>query len=290
MWAIRGFGWLAARDPAGSLDAFYARNRQGAPFVVVPAARRDSELGETGLRREVLVEVLRGAQERKLPAMAIVDDWTQAADVVELGANAVYGLPGGPVPEALVERMRALNVAYAPALGLYLELNHLLGNERALNDPFLTATVQPAILDSYRSERGLFQVWRPYLDQGRARQASALQSLERLAEAGVRVVVASEGCWPGAFQGHSSHAVQAWLERAGLDGWTRLSAATLWPAQLLGRRLDFEPGQPADFLALDADPLQSAKNLQQISLVIRQGKLVDRQLLLPDLKRRSWQP
>ena len=166
----------------------------------------------------------------------------------------------------------------------------MLGNARALGDPFITATVQPVILDTYRNEQGLFEEWRRSLAVGRARQSSALAAVAQLAKAGVRIVATSDGNWAGTFQGYSSHALQAWYERAGLDGWTRLSAATLWPAQFSGRKLSFEAGQPADFLALDTDPLQSAENLRRIALVIRHGKLVDRSKLLPDLTRRDFRP
>jgi imidazolonepropionase-like amidohydrolase len=103
----------------------------------------------------------------------------------------------------------------------------------------------------------------------------------------VKLVVTSDAGWmAGAFQGYGSLATQVWLEQAGLDGWTRLSAATIWPARVLGRKqLDFAPGAPADFVAVTADPLQSAEHLKRVSLVVRSGKVVDRERLLPDLTR-----
>ncbi len=107
--------------------------------------------------------------------------------------------------------------------------------------------------------------------------------------AGVHVVAVSDAGWTaGAFQGYSSHATQAWLERAGLDGWARLSAATVWPAAVVGRHIGFEVGQAADFLATNADPLANAQNLRKIAWVIRKGRLVNRDKLLPDLTRRNY--
>jgi imidazolonepropionase-like amidohydrolase len=62
----------------------------------------------------------------------------------------------------------------------------------------------------------------------------------------------------------------------------------VWPAELLGRRVGFEPGHAADFLAVAADPRESAEHSRDIRLVIRKGKLVDRESLLPDLERREY--
>lgn len=129
-------------------------------------------------------------------------------------------------------------------------LDHVLGNERALSDPFLTATVQPAILDTYRNEQGLFGECRRTLTLGRARRSGALAAVAQLAKAGLRIVATSDGNWAGTFQATA----------------------------------------PADFLAVAADPLQSAQNLRHIALVIRQGKVVNRATLLPDLERRDFRP
>jgi len=243
----------------------------------------------SGVKPAVLAELMAGAAERHLPAVVLVDDWAQAREASEQGARVIYGFPEERVPDTLLELMRARGVAFAPALTRYLELGRLLGNEAALSDPFLTATLRPAVRDSYRSEQGIWQEWRPELALGRERQAVMLESVARAAKAGVRLVVATDAGWvAGAFQGYSSHAAQAWLERAGLDGWARLSAATVWPAALLGRRVGFAPGAPADFLALQADPLQNAQNLRKIAWVMRKGRLANRDQLLPDLTRGNY--
>jgi hypothetical protein len=282
------YGCAGVPDGATLQSLLDDRKRHAVPFVMIAASTAQPQQGDVGLRPELLAAALRGTRERQLRSVVTVDDWQRAAEVAELGASAVYGLPEGDVPDAVVEQLRERNVAYAPALALYLELDQLLGNERALSDPFLTATVQLPVLDSYRSERDMFPLWRQFLEKGRTRKQQALSSVGRLARAGVRILVASDACWAGTFQGHASHAAQFWLERAGLDGWTRLSAATSWPAELLGRRVGFEPGHAADFLAVAADPLERAEHSRDIRLVIRKGKLVDRESLLPDLERREY--
>lgn len=286
--SIDDYGCEPVVDRGAVRGALDRRQQQRRPFVMLAARATAPRKYEFGLAPELLAEALQGARARKLPAIVVVDDWQRAAEVVELGPTALYGLPAGPVPDALVDGMRQQGIAYAPALSLYLELDRFLANERALSDPFLTATVQPIVLETYRTERDMYDLWRRFLDVGRARKHEALLSLERLAKGGVAIVVTTDAAAAGTFQGYASHGTQAWLERAGLTGWQRLAAATSAPAQLLGRSVGFEPGQAADFLALEADPLASAENLRRIAFVMRQGKLVDRAKLLPDLTRREF--
>ncbi len=279
-----------ADDVRSARAALDERVRHGVPFVyVVRAKPRKGSL--TGVSPAVFAELMTGAAARHLPVIVLVDDWDEAREAAQLGASVIYGFPETPIPDTLLELMRVRGVAFAPALTRFLELNRLLGNEPALSDPFLTATLQPAVRDSYRSERNLFQEWRDDLTVGRAHQAVMLESVARAAKAGVRVVVASDAGWTaGAFQGYSNHAAQAWLERAGLDGWARLSAATVWPAAVFGRHVGFAVGEAADFLALAADPLQSAGNIRKIAWIIGKGRLVNRAKLLPDLTRGNYTP
>lgn len=286
--SVSSFACTTVKSPRETEQALDARQRARAPFVVVSfLAAGDSALG--GVSAPLLAVALAGARRRALPSLVLVDDWRGAQQAAELGASIVHGFPEGIVPDDVLQTFVRREVAFAPALSQYLEALRLLGSPAARAEPLLRLTVMPEVLDTFASERDAFEEWRPTLQQGRARRADVMQSLGRLVGAGVRLVVTSDAGWmAGAFQGYGSLATQAWLEQAGLDGWTRLSAATLWPARALGRRADFAAGAPADFVALTADPLQSAEHLKRISLVMRGGKVVDRERLLPDLTRSNY--
>lgn len=276
------------RTPATLRLLLDARRRAGAPFVAISyLGPKDMPL--PGLSRELLDDALTAARERGLPTLVLIGTWQQAQEAAELGASVVHGLPGGAPPATLAQTLRDKQVAFAPALAGYLEMERLLGSEAARNEPALTATVSRPVLDTFRSERDIDKDTRVDLQLARAHQQTLLQAVRDLSAAGVRIVAASDAGWfAGAFQGYGSHAAQAWLERAGVQPWARLAAATTWPAQALGRRVGFEPGDAADFVALELDPLQSAENLLRIALVLRQGKVVDRARLLPDLTRSDY--
>ncbi|HEX2876457.1 MAG TPA: amidohydrolase family protein [Polyangiaceae bacterium] len=286
----KSHGCDPTEDVAAAKQALAERVHYLAPLFYI-AYSRDPKSWIPGVKEEVLAELLAGAAQRQLPAIVLVDDWADAERAVQLGARVVYGFPAHPVPDGLLQLMRERGVAFAPALARHLELDRLLGNDAALADPFMNVSLQADVRESYRSEKGLWHEWRTSLVLGRERRSVMLQNVERVVKAGVQLVSVSDaGSVPGAFQGYASHATQAWFEKAGLSGWDRLAAATTWPAAVLGRHIGFAPGDAADFLAVEVDPVASAANLRKISLVVRKGSLVNRDKLLPDLTRGLYKP
>lgn len=286
----KSHGCDPTENVAAAKQALAERFQYQAPLFYV-AFSRDPKSWVPGVKDEVLAELLAGAAPRQLPAIVLVDDWADAERAVQLGARVVYGFPAAPVPDGLLQLMRERDVAFAPALARYLELDRLLGNDAALADPFMNVSLQADVRESYRSEKGLWPEWRANLQLGRERRTVMLQNVERFVKAGVHVVsVGDAGSVPGAFQGYASHSTQAWLEKASLSGWDRLAAATTWPAAVLRRHVGFAPGQAADFLAVEADPVAKSENLRKISLVVRKGQVVNRDRLLPDLTRGLYKP
>jgi hypothetical protein len=263
---------------------------QSPPFLYVSClAPNDGYLA--GLSPGLAHLLIRQAGARSLKTYVLVDTWDKALRVVQDGATAIAGLPHGRVPETLLALMRAHHCAYAPRLTQFLECNRLQDSEAAREDPFLADSVPAEVRDSFRDPKALWKEWKAASDFGRANQDQSLRNLREIAAAGIHILSATEsGSTAGTFHGFSTHANQAWMERAGLDPWVRLSAATLWPAEFLGRLCNFAPGAPADFVALSADPLQGAGALRRIVFIVRKGRKVGRNSLVPDLTRHRFRP
>lgn len=94
--------------------------------------------------------------------------------------------------------------------------------------------------------------------------------------AGVKILAGSDTPNPYVFPGTGLHEELALLVKAGLTPAEVLRAATVWPAEFLGR-LDragnITPGKDADLVLLDRDPLADITNTRRISAVILKGKL-----------------
>jgi hypothetical protein len=250
---------------------FYYGNRTE---LTVPV---DRDLLELGIER---------AAHRGLHVQVVIDDWKHADDAVRFGAGAILGLPEDEVSQSLIEQMNERRVAWAPSLTGTLDLGRLVGDARAIEDPLLESMVPGEVLDTFRDRRSVWSVWEHGIDFRRAAVRNALANLRHFEAGRVHIVSVTDSGWaPGTFQGYSTHATQDWMERAGLDPWTRLRTVTTWPAELEGRHVGFDPGAPADFVALGADPLLKAANLRAIAFVVRAGALVERQTLAPDASR-----
>ena len=109
------------------------------------------------------------------------------------------------------------------------------------------------------------------------------RSLAKLAAAGVRIAFGTDA-GVGAPYGYSAHAELADMVAAGMTPADVIVAATRTSAEVL--RLDqlgtIAPGKTADFIVLDANPLDDIRNTRRISRVYLRGQEVDRARLSRD--------
>ncbi|ADB35597.1 amidohydrolase [Kribbella flavida DSM 17836] len=118
-----------------------------------------------------------------------------------------------------------------------------------------------------------------------------LDLVARMQATGVRLLAGTEAGFIYSYPGFGMHDELVELERAGLTPWQALRAATLTPAEALGRADDLgtvERGKFADLVLLGADPLATTANLRRIDSVVAGGRLITptmRQQLLADAKR-----
>jgi len=100
--------------------------------------------------------------------------------------------------------------------------------------------------------------------------------------AGVPILAGTDTSNPYCMAGFSLHDELALLVEAGLSPLAALQAATLAPARyrnIANEQGTIAPGQRADLVLLDANPLADIRNTQQINAVVVNGELLDRQTL-----------
>lgn len=106
--------------------------------------------------------------------------------------------------------------------------------------------------------------------------------------AGVRVMAGTDAGDSFIYPGFSMHDELGELVKAGLTPAQALRAATLDPAEFLGRTADFgvvERGRMADLVIVSADPLTDIRNTSRIDAVIEGGRFFDRAALDAMLQR-----
>jgi imidazolonepropionase-like amidohydrolase len=156
-----------------------------------------------------------------------------------------------------------------------------------LDDPMLAETFTPAeinALENPKTPSDAPQTWA---------SGPVPRSMRRLKAAGVRFLVGTDMGGPyslehdptPAFYGWSTHIEMESMVKAGLTPSDVITAATRDAAQFLG--LDqlgmVASGKNADFLVLEANPLDNIANTRRISRVFLRGREVDRAALRTQL-------
>jgi imidazolonepropionase-like amidohydrolase len=112
--------------------------------------------------------------------------------------------------------------------------------------------------------------------------AVAQGNVRKISAAGIPIAIGTDAGAPGNFHGLWDHREMEQLVKAGLTPMQALQAATINGARVLGmdrRYGTLEPGKAADFVVLDADPLQDITNTRKINAVWVAGRPVDRTAL-----------
>ena len=196
-----------------------------------------------------------------------------------------------PVDDELIALFKAHpNVPVMP--GFWTPRNEIYGARPYwLDDPLLAETFTPAeirALEDPSTPRDAPQTWT---------RGPVPRSMRRLKAAGVRFVLGTdmgggfsrEHDPTPAYLGWSTHIEMESMVKAGLTPSEVIAAATRDSAQFLGLDLlgTVASGKNADFLVLDANPLDNIANTRRISRVYIRGEEVDRTALRAQLNGRS---
>ncbi|HEX5107888.1 MAG TPA: amidohydrolase family protein [Vicinamibacterales bacterium] len=205
-----------------------------------------------------------------------------ARDLVEAGVDGFLHLTRDEeMDDALVRRMRERQVFVTPNLGTS-EAGTYTGKPSWLDDPVLAETAGPAVLQKasavYAARQSSDQAPRKSAAVSYAKQQ---RSLARLNAAGVPIALGGDTGIENTFVGYGEHRELQLMAAAGMTPMQVIVAATRTPSSIL--RLDglgtLAPGKGADFIVLDANPLDDISNTRRISKVYQRGVEVDRAAL-----------
>jgi imidazolonepropionase-like amidohydrolase len=211
---------------------------------------------------------------------------SDARDLVEAGADGFLHLVRDEeMDAALVARMKAKHVFVTPNLSTS-EAGTYTGKPAWLDDPSLAESATPAMIkkvaDVYAARAG---------GQPRTTAATSYQkqqrSVARLNAAGVTIALGDDTGIENTFYGYGDHHELELMVQAGMTPMQVIVAATSTPATLL--KLDtlgtLARGKSADFIVLDANPLDNIANTKKIATVYQRGVEVNRAALRGSFQR-----
>ena len=225
----------------------------------------------------------------KLRVSAHVFYHADAVELADAGIDSFAHLVRDRVmDDALIASVVKRNVYVMPNLG-GAERNRHRTSPPWMEEPYLRGmleeTVSPAVIARMR---GSFGAREPQVAE-RAAQGYAIleRSLARLDAAGVRIILGCDTGLPDHFFGYAEQKELELMAAAGMSPMNVIVAATSRAADYLGVRDTgtLARGKRADFLVLDANPLEDIRNTRRIAAIYVGGAMVDRAALRRSLQK-----
>jgi imidazolonepropionase-like amidohydrolase len=149
------------------------------------------------------------------------------------------------------------------------------------NDPFFTQTLSQKIIADIQAKACAQS------PNAATREATLKDNFMKMINSGARLILGADtGIRPGnAFGSGDHHEIEHWV-RMGLTPAQAIVAATSRPAEALDLKDvgTLAEGKNADFLVLNANPLDDIRNARQIASVYLHGAMLDRNALLAKWK------
>jgi imidazolonepropionase-like amidohydrolase len=159
------------------------------------------------------------------------------------------------------------------------------------HDPFFEQAMPATLIAKIRAtmeRRPLAPSCGPLSPNAATREAIIEYNFPRMIAAGARIVLGTDtGIEPGHTFGSGEHVELARWVQLGLTPSQAITAATQRPAELLGIKDmgTLEVGKRANFIVLDANPLENIRNSRRISSVYLDGARFDREEMLARWKK-----
>jgi len=153
-----------------------------------------------------------------------------------------------------------------------------------LDDSLIADTMPPAFLKSFReyATRPLTPPEQASVDWAKQSLSNAKVNIKKIVDAGLLLAAGTDGQYPGDFQGEGIHRELELLVEAGLSPLQAISAATNKAAIVLNAAEEWgtlDHGKLANVLVIAGKPDLTISDTRKIRLVIKEGKVLDRNKL-----------
>lgn len=253
----------------------------------------------TTASRSAYAGILAAARRAGLSVTGHQQQWMSVAESAEAGQLDIeHGLNpptsslGAAERQALYQRLAASRAWHTPTLVVSRAVQ--VSGDSGLRLLFGPGAERAAREQRYASN-WLLGWWRMQLEERtrdtstaqveavRRGYASSLADVRGMRDAGVRLLAGTDAGSVLVYPGFSLHEeLRLLVEEGGLSPREAIAAATINPARYFGMEGELgtiAPGQIADLILLDADPLGNIRNTSRINAVVQGGRLLDRAAL-----------
>jgi imidazolonepropionase-like amidohydrolase len=239
------------------------------------------------LKRELMEVVIKEAHARKLKVMVHAYRTTDHKDAMRAGADIMaHSAITDPVDAEYIELARRSKTLYLATLSVY----HDVFNENAIRElvsqEFVQRTVPQKTLKTLTSQEPLNSFEKSIKQDFIKKQLPTISAnLKSLSESGIPIGIGPDTGVPGSFPGIAVHREMELMVNAGVTPAAVLIGATSTAAKYLGQQSfgKLAQGNIADLVVLKGNPLEDIRNSRKVEVVIKAGKVVDREALLTEI-------
>ncbi|HEX4231385.1 MAG TPA: amidohydrolase family protein [Bryobacteraceae bacterium] len=179
-----------------------------------------------------------------------------------------------------VDLITKQGVFYIPSLQMEEAFYIYAEHPKWMDTPFFKNALSPALAALLDSQSYIDSVKNsPEIKVHRKALEIAMKNLSTLLDAGANIGFGTDsGANPFRIQGFAEHRELELMVQAGMTPLQAIQSATGVNARLLG--IDkttgtLVPGKDADFIVLDADPMEDIRNTEKIDMIFHRGKRFD---------------
>jgi imidazolonepropionase-like amidohydrolase len=231
------------------------------------------------------------AEARKRSLRTIIDQWSRngSGDIAQEGIAGFAHFPSHRISDETIATIKARNVFLISTLAVQESaLGRRFADLRFLDDPLIADTTPKYALDALRKKyAGLSeeQLAARSTFTNRVDLKGAESNVPRFRNAGILFAAGTDAIYPGDFQGEGLHRELELLVESGLSPLEAITAATKSAAAIVNAGAEWgtlEPGKLADLVIVDGKPDRRIGDTRHITVVIKEGAIIDRTALRLD--------